>query len=215
MRTQKRAALAALFCFLAPALAQEHAPVVAPEVKAGDRWTYQRMDYESGRPAGGRYEMRVEFAGRGVIQVVSIEAGREGEIDTTFTSEWNAVSAAGRVFNPHTGWLKFPLRAGATHEASFDVIMPHKGSNTRNERKVTVAGWEDIVVPAGKFRALKVISEGRYQGIGNTFASGMSRNVIWYVPEVKRWVKLTREIRPAGRGMGEHAGEELVEFKLQ
>jgi len=192
------------------------AQVPRPEVKVGDRWTYQRMDYDAGKPRG-RYEMQVVFAERGVIQVVSTSKGKEGEVDTTFTSDWNAVTVPGRVFNPHTGWFRFPLQVGATYSAAFEVIMPKKAANSRNERQVKVVGWEEVVVPAGRFRALKVISEGHYQRIDNTFASGTSRNVIWYVPEIKRWAKITLENRPIGRrgGPGEHSGEELVDYKVQ
>ena len=48
-------------------------------------------------------------------------------------------------------------------------------------------------------------------GIG----SGDSRNVIWYVPEVKRWVKFMSETRPIGRGRGEHSAEELLDYEVQ
>lgn len=208
---------AGIFLFLIwPALcaAQADAPVARPDVKVGDRWTYQRMDYETNR-ARGKYEMRVVFAERGVIQVVSTQRGKEGEVDTTYTSEWNAVTIPGRVFNPHTGWFRFPLRVGATYNVAFEVILPKKGANSRNERQVRVVGWEEVVVPAGKFRALKVISEGHYQRLDNTFLSGTSRNVISYVPEIRRWAKITRENRPMGRGMGEHSGEELLDYRLQ
>ena len=63
----------------------------------------------------------------------------------------------------------------------------------------------------------KIVSEGPYQRIDNTFASGVARNVIWYVPEVKRWVKMTLESRPqSGRGRGgEFTGEELVAYRVQ
>jgi hypothetical protein len=192
------------------------AQVPLPDVKVGDRWIYQRMDYDAGRRRG-KYQMRVVFAERGVIQVVSTQSWKDGEEDTTYTAEWNAVTVPGRVFNPHTGWFKFPLQVGATYSAAFDVMFPKKGegAESRNEREVKVVGWEEVVVPAGKFRALKIVSEGRFQRLDKGF-SGSSRNVIWYVPEVRRWAKIVTETRPAGgRGKGEHSGEELVEYKLQ
>ena len=194
------------------------AQVPLPDVKVGDRWAYQRMDYDADRPRG-KYEMRVVFAERGVIQVVSRQSWKEGEVDTTYTSEWNAVTVPGRVFNPHTGWFRFPLRVGATYNAAFEVLMPKQGegAESRNEREVKVMGWEEVVVPAGKFRALKIVSEGRFRRLDKG-VSGSSRNVIWYVPEVKRWVKITLENRPLGgkgKGKGEYSGEELVEYKPQ
>jgi hypothetical protein len=209
-------ALAALL-LLAPLVcaAQAEAPVPRPDVKVGDRWTYRRMDYDENKPRG-KYEMRVVFAGRGVIQVVTTEKLKDEEGDTTYTAEWNAVTTPGRLFDPHTGWFQFPLQVGATYSAKFETLMPKKGASSRNERQVKVLGWEEVVVPAGKFRALKIVSEGHYQRLDNTFFSGTSRNVIWYVPELKRWAKLTLENRPRGsKGKGEHAGEELLDYKLQ
>jgi hypothetical protein len=206
-------ALAALL-LLVPVLGG--AQVARPDVKVGDTWTYRRMDYDAGQPRG-LYVMRVVFAARGVIQVVNIYGKKEGEVDTTYTADWNAVTTPGRVFNPHTGWFKFPLRVGDTYQASFEAIQPRKEASSRNQRDVKVEGWEEIEVPAGKFRALKVVSEGYFQRIDNTFVAGTSRNVIWYVPEVKRWAKITLEIRPQGgrSRAGEFTGEELLGYKVQ
>jgi hypothetical protein len=194
--------------------AQPAPPVERPDVNVGDRWTYQRLDYDAGKPLGKPYEVQVVFAQRGVIQVVGNRQGVEEEVDATFTSDWNGVNMLTRVFNPHTGWFKFPLQVGDTYKASYETLMPKKNIKSRNERQVSVVGWEEIVVPAGKFRALKIVSDGRFQRL-DAPGAGTSRNVIWYVPEVKRWVKITLESRPAsGRG-GEHMGEELVAFRLR
>jgi hypothetical protein len=195
-------------------MAQADAPVARPEIKVGDRWTYRRFNYDTGRILSTD-EMRVVFSVRGVVQVVSTDSAREGETDTTYTSEWNAVTVQSRVFNPHTGWLSFPLQIGKTWKSGFDTVMPGKKISSRNERLVKVIGWEDVVVPAGKFRALKVISDGTFQR-HDTAMQGSSRNVLWYVPETRRWVKLTLENRPkGGQGYGEYTGEELVDYKLQ
>jgi len=208
--------MAALFVFGAACHAQSSAPIARPEVKVGDRWTYQRMDYGANQ-ARGRYEMQVVFADRGVIQVVSTQKFKEEEIDTTYTADWNAVSTASRVFYPHTDWLRFPLRIGATYRTGYDTVVAKKGWKTRNEREVTVVGWEEVTVLAGKFRALKIVSDGRFERLDKAL-SGTSRNVMWYVPEIKRWAKVTLENRPArgqGKGRGEYTGEELVDYKLQ
>ena len=189
--------------------------VPRPEVKVDDSWTYRRMDYDANQPRG-LYTMRAVFAERGVIQMVSTYGRKEGEVDTTYTADWNAVTTVGRVFNPHTGWFRFPLQVGDSYKASFETIVPKKEANSRHQRDVKVVGWEEITVPAGRFRALKIVSEGHFQRIDNTRISGTSRNVIWYVPEVKRWVKITLENRPqTGRGGGEFTGEELVGYKVQ
>ena len=191
------------------------AQVPRPDVKVEDSWTYRRMDYDANQPRG-LYTIRVVFAARGVIQMVSTYGRKQEEVDTTYTADWNAVTTVGRVFNPHTGWFRFPLQVGDSYQASFETIVPKKEASSRHQREVKVVGWEEITVPAGRFRALKIVSEGHFQRVDNTRISGTSRNVIWYVPEVKRWVKITLENRSeTGRGGGEFTGEELVGYKVQ
>lgn len=137
------AAVAVFLTFPALCAAQADALVAKPEVKAGDRWTYRRMDYK-------------------------------------------------------VTWAHENLR---------------RGSATGNERTAKVVGWEDIRVPAGKFRALKVEAKGSYQRLDKR-TSGSARDVFWYVPGVKRWVKYAAEDY-GDAGYYENIGEELVAFAVQ
>jgi len=212
---------AIIFLFLMwPALcaAQADTPVAEPEVKAGDRWTYRRMASGSYNP-GETYEMRVTFAARNAIHVVV--TGKDGrESDATYTPEWNdVVSPTGRINSRARGELQFPLTVGASYKLDWFVDTPHTGHPALSEtgshkRTVKVAGWEEIAVPAGKFRALRVEAEGRYEA-GR--ASGLVREVFWYVPEIKRWAKHTYDVtRLSMKGSyRDRGGEELVEFKVQ
>ena len=222
MRAQTRAALAALFCFLGAAFAQEHKPVVAPEVKAGDRWVYRRVDYASGKPRD-TYRLEVTFAGNDAIQAVMSGWGAP-ESDVTYTAEWNdVVSHRGVVNLREKGELQFPLYVGATYKLAWELENPRFNRRSgRHERTVNVVGWESVTVPAGTFRALKVVAEGTHRTfLGYSIASpGAVKDTYWYVPQVKRWVKYVHESStpvPGGRGVHEreHSGEELVEFEVQ
>ena len=64
-----------------------------------------------------------------------------------------------------------------------------------------------MLVPAGRFRALRVEIEGPWERL-DIKASGRSRSTMWYVPAVKRWVKYVYY----DEGAGAHYGEELVSF---
>jgi hypothetical protein len=205
-----------LFC--AAAAGQTDAPVPRPEVKAGDRWTYLRMDY--GRQVTrGKFELRVAFTGRdGIHAVVTEEDGRES--DAAYSPEWDdLVSAAGMINVRERGELQFPLRVGATYKLAWTLENPKDVYLAgRHERTVRVVGWEAIEVPAGRFRALKVESAGSYQLSHGTF-TGTVHEVFWYVPSVKRWIKRVQEVHGFGGRMwgryDERNGEELIEFKVQ
>jgi len=85
--------------------------------------------------------------------------------------------------------FQFPLAPGRQYSAAWEMRRPRAGAfHVRHERKVNVVGWEDIEVPAGKFRALKVQAIGHFRRF-DRIASDEARNTYWYVPQVKRWVK--------------------------
>ena len=210
------AAVVLLVAFPAVCIAQADAPIARPEVKAGDRWVYHRMDYWTNRSTATR-EMQVTVANDKIIQIVATEAGKP-EIDESYTSDWNAVATSTNVFYPDNGLLKFPLRVGATYPVAYESVFGKaRDFRVKHERTARVVGWEEVTVPAGKFRALKVELDGSFQRLDTSIA-GSARNVIWYAPEVKRWVKQTYEdviLTGPRRGPNNKFGEELVNFKVQ
>src|SRR5689334_24599323 len=154
------ASVAFLALMAGVAAAQTDAPIPRPSVKPGDSWGYRRTDYLTGQHSG-RIQMEVTFANDRVIQLVQRNANKEDDIDVTMTSEWNQINSGNTgVFNPHNGILKFPLRTGDSWTSKYDVKFPREGDyEVKHDRKVRAVGWENIEVPAGKFRALKVVSE--------------------------------------------------------
>src|SRR3984957_11220598 len=116
----------------------------------------------------------------------------------------------------------FPLSVGKTWDLEFTDDHPgnknHK-SETR-QLKYRVVGWEDVEVPAGKFKALKIEADGTWSGeiaprttasvatqAGEQGTSAVAQTVkvaaetvtgrlyqaFWYAPEVKREVKSVEE----------------------
>lgn len=209
-----KAALALLLAVPLWCAAQADAPVARPEVKPGDRWVYRRTDFWTNKVTG-RSESRVAFANDKVIQIVVTRGRNETEIDESYTSDWNAIATAdGGNITPHTGFFRFPLVVGASHPTVFENTVPRLGAfRVKHERTAKVVGWEEVVVPAGKFRALKIEVDGSFQRL-DTAVSGSALNVIWYVPAVKRWVKWTYEDKTF-RGRVNWWGVELVEYKVQ
>lgn len=207
-------AAALILSFPALCAAQAEAPVARPGVKVGDRWIYHHWD-QLEQKLVKTYELRVSFADRNVIHTV-VTRQDQRESDAMWSSDWNSSqSVLGEgVINPHTGFFKFPLRIGDSYQTSFEIAFPQRGSlRIRREYTVKVVGWEEVVVAAGKFRALKLEAEGSWQRL-DAHGSGRLRSAFWYAPEVKRWVKNVLEVH-GPRGPNVSLVEELVLFNVQ
>lgn len=154
------------------------------------------------------HETRVSFANDKVILMVS--TNKDGkEFDSSSTSELNFLTAhSGLMFRPHSGLFRFPLRVGEKYEVNYEQLRPRvntvEGSTTGS---VTVVGWESVEVPAGRFRAIKLELDSTVQPSDGLRAFRRQLSV-WYVPEVRRWVKLQGET-PRNR-----FSEELLGYKL-
>lgn len=190
--------LAALVLLVCPALcaaqpsapvAKPDGPVARPDVKVDDRWVYRHVDKRM-KPPTQIYEIRVSFVNAKAIHAVVEAQGRTSQSDAVWTPEWNvAVAVDGGVVEMEKGLFQFPLSPGRRYPAAWEIRRPRAGDfHVRHERKVTVVGWEDIEVPAGKFRALKIQADGYFKRFDKD-VQDEARNTFWYVPRVKRWVK--------------------------
>jgi len=191
--------LAAFLPLSFPAVAaDESSPVAKPEVKEGDRWTYRRTNHLLNRVVFTRQD-RVVSTGPDEILVVSRQGANES--DAFFTSQWGSIVIGGTTFIPRAEFFKFPLAVGAAYNTEYETANKGSRARSRFEFAVKVVGWEDVEVPAGKFRALKLEANGNYVRIdpGARFG-GMARFRFWYVPEIKRWAKTTYE--EGSRGLG-------------
>jgi hypothetical protein len=201
LRLVKGAAWAALFvcatCAAQPKApvkpdakaAKADLPVALPEVKVDDRWVYRRTDRRL-KPPTQIYEIRVTFVdSRAIVAVVEGQGGK-GQSDATWMRDWqSAVSPDGGVVETERSLLQFPLAPGRQYQAAWEIRRPRVGEfHVRHERRVTVVGWEDIEVAAGKFRALKIQADGYFKRLDRE-VQDEARNTFWYVPQVKRWVK--------------------------
>jgi hypothetical protein len=93
------------------------------------------------------------------------------------------------------------------------VKFPLRGAwEVRHKRHVKVVGWEEVTVPAGTFRALRIEAEGPFERVDMPIV-GTAKEVMWYVPQVKRYVKWTFENWNV-RGRNQWWGWELLDYEL-
>ena len=203
-----------------PAAAAAEDRVDRPELRAGDRWTYRfvRSGPKVKNPKARVYELVVTFVGPKAMQSVQTQPDGK-QIDTTWTPEWNVVNdMRSGSFYPDSGTFRFPLRPGATYTSTYEVARPKADkTDARETLEVRVVGWEEVTVPAGTFRALRVEATGTSQRLdlparGRRHARnpGTLRYVYWYVPQVKRWAKMTMEGFDGRGEPGSRETEELI-----
>jgi hypothetical protein len=194
-----------------------------PQLSVGDRWTFKAIDVQKGTETQ-TYEQRVTELTGDKMQldqtVLSSTDTREVGLVTKREADaatWTFVDAAiigGKVIT-----LAFPLAVGKTWEFEFRYKRPL--GEFAAKRRAKVEGWEDVRVPAGTFRALKVVHEGFWNmtgggpGQGN-YNRGTSGETLWYAPEAMRIVKRESFSRQAvGGSISDHMREELVSFEVR
>lgn len=200
-------AVLSLVAITGQSAAQPDTRVVKPEIRVGDSWTYRGTNILG--PGTQVHESRVSFVDDKLILVVSTRKSDGKEFDSSWTSEWNAVTAhSGNMYRPHTGFFRFPLHVGDKYQLKYEQFRPRETDRiNQSAGSAVVVGWETIEVPAGKFRAMRIEADMVTVPSGGGKAAQL-KGVIWYSPEVRRWVKFQFV---GGNAM---LAEELLEYKL-
>lgn len=151
-----------------------------PEWRPGDRWVYQ---WTSGAEKGTQ-TIEVHEINR-EINTVRYHVVRIGNIDHYYTPalHWAASVRNARVearMVPPQPWFVWPLEVGRrwTHQGVYE---DQHGTTPYNDAFAVVAA-ETVEVPAGRFRALKVVRE----------TTRRESDQYWYAPEVRWYVKWIR-----------------------
>lgn len=182
--------------------------------KIGDAWTYKVTDRD--------YSVVNERQVTQIIAAVTdseihLKSGARGE--ARFNHQWNTLYSLGRnrqprKFEPFVPQFSFPLEPGKTWQGKCKTTRPDRTID--NDTSATVVGWEDVTVPAGTFKALKITSINWYR---RTDAGGRGGGRVvsnyWYVPEVKRFVKFETLNVGNNNVVGQDDTWELVTYKVQ
>ena len=195
-------------------------PVLQPQ----DTWTYRRTSET--RPETWR---QAHFVGTVLRNSGNTVLLQNKEVDSPnppreilIDSDWSGFrSLNGKetvVYRPYA----FPMSVGKSWDLEYTDDHPsNKGHKSETHRlKYRVVGWEEVEVPAGKFKALKIEADGAWTGEiaprtaasvvtqagaqGTTAAAetvnitaetvtGRLYRAYWYAPEVKREVKSVEE----------------------
>ena len=179
--------------------------------RPGDTWRYRVQDQFR---IGDLYvTARVdEVSADGVAETWTTTS--DAKLRTTLaplTPGFNALpgwTLAPPEFSPYllaTGELRSGQRIADQQRRVDQVLVPLRAQ---------VVGEEEVVVAAGRFRAIKLVLRGQARSRGSARSGNVSsEHVIWYAPEVKRSVKYTVSTT-IGESLQEATTFELMEYRL-
>jgi hypothetical protein len=198
-------------------------PVVQPELTPQDTWTY-RDSIE--RPPNVHKQIRTEstvvrFIGNSVL-VSNREVGSEKPPhELLLRSDWSRTRLIAGHNTVVTRPLAFPLVAGKSWDVEYEDTRPSNPAyqSEKHQDHYRVVGWETVAVPAGKFKALKIEANGTWtaQIAAKTSPeplTGRNYKAFWYVPAVKRPVKVIQDYFDAAGIRTERDSDELESYKV-
>jgi hypothetical protein len=184
--------------------------VDAPYFRAGSSWTYKVEDSTWNAPAMVTLTFMKddEYKNAGVLAFATGNETILYDRDLNFV----AVAANGRILreaSPSLRSFDFPFYVGKEWRSVFTFQDNQKGlSWTPVEVFWRVKEYDEVSVPAGKFRAFLLESEPSTNW-------GIKTEQVWYAPQAKQLVKRVRERTSAHyEGKGKDTWE-LVQYTLK
>ncbi len=193
------AVVLALAIIASPAVAQK---ADRPAVKVGDEWQF--MQYTV-----------VPVQKPNLVWVVT-SASPNGIVATsngkplTLTPDLNIVESPTRKFTDRRV-LSFPLTIGKSWTYANRVESKDDQADWRMDANVTVAAYEKVTVPAGRFDAFRIEAKGKggQQGAAGAGAWEFTETS-WYAPSARAVVKEVYRDAMTGERV-----RELASYKLQ
>lgn len=174
--------------------ADRAAPADIPPVKVGDTFIIESL-YPDNPKLNSTTERKVISIGKGKITVASknIKSKTGSARTIQFTPEWNLISSrnpdgSGLDYSPPLKYFEFPLHPGKTWRQTSIEKNSKIGAVREHTLSATVGDWEDVSVPAGTFRTIKITTQTELLDRA-TRQKSTSTDISWYAPNVRRSVK--------------------------
>ena len=156
----------------------EQGSAARPMWRLGDKWVHA---WSAGTEKGVKTS---EARGLREVKGVQYQVLRVEPVDVYFTVDlhwaWAASVAESRVTAravPPLPWFKWPLLVGGRWEYQGTLEAQQRKESVRDSYKVL--GVESVTVPAGTFRAFKIVREVESSVVDQ----------YWYAPDVRWYVK--------------------------
>ena len=156
-------------------------PASPPAFSPGDTWTY-------------RVQNRLDQTQKPVTMTIKSIKGNEvtwnNDQKSDLLGNFTRIrrGEAWRHYSPASQMYAFPLNPGAGSTIRVEEKASDNDRSWDNEIRIEVGREEEIVLPAGKFRAIKLEREVRWTQRDKPNNQGVNRWVYWYSGEAKRWI---------------------------
>ena len=187
--------------------------VAAPPVRAGDSYVYESADGGSGDNALVTRRTVVSAGSVIVMESLNLSSRRAKPRTLRFDREWNLLGTRdsqgeGRDYAPPLKYYDFPLYPGKTWRQTTTETHTKTGAIRVHTLSGVVGSWEEVRVPAGVFRGIRVSLQTELVD-HSTGETVYGTDVSWYVPQVRRSVKSVT----TGRG-GEERVIQLLNYEV-
>jgi hypothetical protein len=223
-------------------LAADPSSVPAPTLRVGDSWVYDATEKTgSSGFSDHRIAEIIERVGSDSVVLGIKPEGAPGDYeDHIMGPDWSKRRLVDGQNVVTTKPFAFPMAVGNTWVVDYSVPQKPPLGVAHFHRIVKVVGWEDITVPAGVFRALKIESNGTADtpiSLPSTAVGGVAAapsgstafthsqraisgtlhlityHLDYYSPQVKGFVKSTSEEYNANDVLQKREVSSLVSFK--
>jgi hypothetical protein len=203
---------------LGAANASAQGAVERPQFAVGDRWTLRVTDLQKNEETQ-TYENRVTTIAGDTVRMSwkILSSTNASDVDRQGTSRFDASTWAFDVAQREGKLLAlaFPLEVGKSWEYAY-ASRNTTGGETTVTMKAKVEAWEEIRIPAGTFKALRVVHEGQW-ATRNHFGEGVSSVILdtyWYVPELKRTARHDYFVRGGGRAVYSNTRTDIISAEV-
>ncbi|HEY8100176.1 MAG TPA: hypothetical protein VIF82_05445 [Burkholderiaceae bacterium] len=221
-----------------------------PNLKEGDRWVYNVRfeENKAGVMSTTARKWETSISRVGLTTMTLARKPVDSNLPPTevgLNADWSATRSLNGKNTVTDRPFDFPMQQGKTWKIETVEEKPDPQSKTQKiTLQYTVVGWEDVKVPAGTFKALKIEAEGEWakefepRGASTNSAantaptgativmhsqapftpppvSGRLYKAYWYVPAVKSFVKTINEDQNASGILHKRTTQELESFSVQ
>jgi WD40 repeat protein len=191
----------------------------SPQNKPGDTYLFESV-YPDHPTLSSRTERQVLSAGQGAMVVAFKDMkSKNGKARThEFTPEWNLIRShnadgSSLEYSPPLKYFAFPLYPGKTWQHTSTEHNTKTGAVREHAVSATVGDWEEVTVPAGTFRAIKITLHIEVLNQA-TAQKSTGVDVSWYAPALRRSVK-TESTGTSLEGKPDRHTTQLVQYNLK